>query len=101
MYHAHHDVLLVLHARAKVDPGGAGQAIARSEGERANGMAWLAGRLHEQGFLRPELDPAAAAHVIWLLASFDAYDLLATGRGLAPAEIVDILAGVAQRALLA
>jgi AcrR family transcriptional regulator len=101
MYDAHRDVLRVLHAMAKVDPSGAGQAIARSEGERANGMAWLAGRLHEQGLLSSEIDPAAAANVIWLLTSFDAYDLLATSRGLAPEDIVVILVRVAERAVLA
>jgi len=99
MYAAHHDVLRVLHATAKLDPE-AGQAIDRAERERARGMARLAKRLHEQRHLRPGVTPDRAAHVIWLLASFDAYDLLATGRGLHSEEIVGVLTHTAQHALL-
>jgi AcrR family transcriptional regulator len=101
LYAAHHDVLRVLHAMAKLDPAGAGQGIARAERDRADGMAWLADRLHEQEVLRPALTPDRAAHMIWLFASFDAYDLLASGRGLRPKEIVDILTRAAEGALLA
>jgi AcrR family transcriptional regulator len=101
MYAAHHDVLRVLNAMAKLDPDGVGQALARAERERAAGMAKLARRLAEQDLLRPGLSPDRAAHVIWVLASFDAYDLLATGRGLAPQEIVEVLADTAEHALLA
>jgi AcrR family transcriptional regulator len=100
MYAAHHDVLRVLHSIAKLDPGGAGRAIADAERRRAEGMADLARRLHEQKLLRAGLTPERAAHVIWLLSSFDAYDLLATGRQLPPDEIVDILADTAERTLL-
>ena len=32
-----------------------------------------------------------AAHVLWLLTSFDAFDLLYTGRGLSLDEVVEIL----------
>ena len=49
MYAAHHDVFRVLNAMAKLDPGGVGQALARSEAKRADGMGWLAGRLADQG----------------------------------------------------
>jgi AcrR family transcriptional regulator len=100
MYAAHHDVFRVLHAMAKLDPDGVGRALARSERRRAASMTWLAERLAEQGVLRPGVTPELAAHVIWLLASFDAYDSLATGRGLSPTATVDILAGTAERALL-
>jgi AcrR family transcriptional regulator len=101
LYAAHHEVLRVLHAMTKLDPAGAGQGIARAEGDRADGMAWLANRLHEQKVLRPALTPDRAAHMIWLFASFDAYDLLASGRGLLPREIVDILTRAAEGAILA
>ena len=100
MYAAHHDVLRILNAMAKLDPAGVGQALARSERERTGGMAKLARRLAEQGALRPEATAEHAAHVIWVLASFEAYDLLATGRGLASDEIVDILVATAECALL-
>jgi AcrR family transcriptional regulator len=101
MYAAHHDVFRVLSSMAKLDPDGVGQALARSEAHRAASMAWLAGRLADQGLLRPDVTPDHAAHVIWLLASFDAYDSLATGRGLSPQAVADILVDTAEHTLLA
>jgi AcrR family transcriptional regulator len=101
MYAAHHDVFRVLNAMAKLDPGGVGQALARSEAKRADGMSWLAGRLADQGALRPGITQERAADVIWLLASFDAYDSLASGRGLSPRAAADVLVETAAQALLA
>ncbi len=63
-------------------------------------MGWLANRLHEQHHLRPGVTPGDAAHVIWLLASFDAYDQLAAGRGLNPEDVVHTLTRTAEHALL-
>ena len=100
-YAAHHDVLRVLGSMAKLDPKGVGQAIARREEERSRGVARVARRLHEQGYLRPDLTVARARAVIWLLAGFDAYDALATGQGLAPGRIAEILVDTAENALLA
>jgi hypothetical protein len=99
MYAAHHEVFRVLHSMARLDPDGVGQALARSERRRAASMDWLAGRLGAEGVLRPGLPRARAAHVIWLLASFDAYDLLATGRDLTPQAAADILIDTAEHAL--
>jgi AcrR family transcriptional regulator len=101
MYAAHHDVFRVLNSMAKLDPDGVGQALARSEAHRSASMAWLAGRLADQGLLRPDVTPDHAAHLIWLLASFDAYDSLASGRGLSPQAVGDILVDTAEHALLA
>ena len=101
MYAAHQDVLRVLYSTAKLDPEGAGRAIARGEAKRFDSMGWLAGRLHEEGHLRGDVTPADAAHTIWLLASFDAYDLLAAGRSLEPEAVARILRETAERALLA
>ncbi len=100
MFVAHHDVLRVLYATAKLDPDGAGRAIARAERKRFASMGWLANRLGEEGHLRPDVTPEHAAHVIWLLASFDAYGL-ASGRGLDPEGIVAMLTRTAEHALLA
>jgi AcrR family transcriptional regulator len=100
MYAAHQDVLRVLYAAGKLDPAGAGRAIARSERRRYQSMGWLAERLHAQNYLRADVTTERAAHVIWLLASFDAYDLLAAGRGLEPEEIRRILTETADGALL-
>ena len=101
MYAAHHEVFRVLGSMAKLDPDGVGQALARSEARRSASMDWLAGRLAEQRLLRRGVTPELAAHVIWLLASFDAYDALATGRGLSPEETADVLVDTADHALLA
>ncbi len=100
MYAAHQDVFRVMYATGKLDPAGAGRAIARSERRRFESMGWLANRLHEQKQLRPDVTPDHAAHVIWLLASFDAYDLLASGRQLDPEEVIHILTHTAEHALL-
>jgi AcrR family transcriptional regulator len=100
MYAAHHDVLRILGSMAKLDPEGVGPAIARAENERSRGVARQAARLHEQERLRPGLTVERATAVIWLLAGFDAYDALASGQGLPPQEIADILVDTAESALL-
>ncbi len=100
-YAAQHEVLRVLNAMRTLDPTGAGEAVARVEAQRSQGMARLARRLGEQGLLRPGLTPERAAHVIWLFAGFDAFDTLATGRGLSPDEVTAILVEGAEHALLA
>ena len=41
-----------------------------------------------------------AADVLWTLTSFDAFDLLYTGRSLSPAAVADRLIATAERALL-
>ena len=38
--------------------------------------------------------------MLWLLTSFDAFDLLYTGRGLSLDEVVEILTETAERSLL-
>lgn len=98
---ANHDALRVLNAMRTLDPTGAGEAVARVEAQRSSGMARLARRLGEQGLLRPGLTPEQAAHVLWLFAGFDAFDTLATGRGLDPDEVTAILIEIAEHALLA
>ena len=44
---------------------------------------------------------ADATDLIWLLGSFDAFDVLYTGRGLSVDEIVELLTATAERALYA
>jgi AcrR family transcriptional regulator len=101
MYAAHHEVLRTLGSMAKLDPEGVGQAIARGENERSAGVARVAARLQDQGELRPGVTVDRATAALWLLAGFDAYDALATGQGLSPEQITDLLIDTAESALLA
>ncbi len=98
---ANHEALRVLNAMRTLDPTGAGEAGARVEAQRSSGMARLARRLGEQRLLRPGLTPERAAHVLWLFAGFDAFDALATGRGLDPDEVTRLLVEAAEHAVLA
>lgn len=100
LYAAHRDVLRVLYSMAKLDPDGGGRALAASERDRAAAIAGLGRRLERQGVLRPGVTAERAEQVIWILASFDAYDLLTTGRELSPEAAAEILIGAAENALL-
>jgi len=62
-------------------------------------MADLAQRLADQNALRPGVTAAAAADLLWVLTSFDTFDLLFTGRGLSADEAADVLIEPAERAL--
>ena len=62
-------------------------------------MEHLARRLDEGGLLRPDVSVEAAVDILWVLCSFDSFDALFTGRGLAVDEVVDRLATSAERAL--
>ena len=100
-YAAHHDVLRVLASMAKLDPEGVGRAIVRVEQQRSRGVARLARRLQRQGHLRPGLTLPRATAMIWLLASFETYDTLASGQSLPPNKVAEILVDTAESALLA
>lgn len=93
------DVFRALHSMEKLDPNAAGGAIARIETQRAQGMSWLAGELKKAGELRKGVTAERAAHVLWIAASFDAFDLLHSGRGLEAPEIAEILVDGAERAI--
>ena len=67
--------------------------------ERARGMTRVAMRLHEQGILRPDTTVEDAAHVLWVLTSFDAFDLLYSDRGLPEDDAARLLAATAERAV--
>jgi AcrR family transcriptional regulator len=99
VFAAHRDVFRALFSMAELDADAAGAAIARIEENRAGGMAHLAKRLAEQEVLRPDVDPEEAAHVLWLLAGFESFDALYTGRGLAVDDVARVLITTAERTL--
>ena len=99
MFAAHRDVFRALVSMAQLDPDAVGGTIQRADRNRAAGMASLAGRLEEQHELQPGVSAEAAANLLWILTSFDAYDLLATGRGLSADAAADLLIETAERTL--
>jgi AcrR family transcriptional regulator len=99
MFAAHRDVFRVLYSMAQLDANAVGGAVQGLDAGRSDGMARLAGRLAAQDLLRPGMTVDDAAHVLWLLTSFDAFDVLFTGRGLSLDEVVDLLTAMAERSL--
>jgi AcrR family transcriptional regulator len=99
MYAAERDVIRALVSMAQLDPGAFSGAIKRLEERRAHGMTELARRLADQKQLRRGLDPRAAADALWLLTSFDAFDLLHTGRRLATRRVADALTEIVEQAV--
>lgn len=53
-------------------------------------------RLVEAGLIRDGPSAEHAVNVLWVVTSFDAYDLLTRGRGLPHAEVADALASLAE-----
>lgn len=99
MYAVDRDIYRVLYSMAQLDRPSVGGAVDKMENERRGGMAHLARRLHQDGVLRDDISVERAEEVLWLLCSFDAFDLLFTGRGLSVDEAVDVLATTAESAL--
>jgi AcrR family transcriptional regulator len=92
-------VYRVLFSMARLDPDSVGGAVAAKERDRSGGMTHLARRLDEQGALRPGLSVEHAADILWVLCSFEAFDLLRTGRGMDVDEAAARLADAAEQAL--
>jgi hypothetical protein len=99
VYAAERDVARALYSMGLLDPDAMAGAAQRLENSRAGGMEYLARRLADQGALRPGVTEAEATDILWVIASFDSFDLLYTGRGLAPTEVADHLIAMAERSL--
>ncbi len=93
------DVAAALYAMSALDPDSVGGAIVRQEERRWGGMQHLARRLDEQGELRDDMTVDEAADVLWMLASFGAFDALDTGRGLSTDDVARVLVATAERTL--
>jgi AcrR family transcriptional regulator len=100
IFAAHRDVARALYSMAQLDAEAVGGAIQRIEKNRAGGMAYLAQRLDEQDRLRPDVSAGEAADLLWILTSFDGFDLLYTGRGLSVDDTTRLLVATAERSLL-
>jgi AcrR family transcriptional regulator len=98
---AHREVTRALVSMAALDPDAVGGAMQRSDQRRAKGMLRLARRLAKHGLLREGITAKQAADRLWVMTSFDAFDLLYSGRGLSADEVARLLVDVAERTLLA
>jgi AcrR family transcriptional regulator len=99
VYAVYRDVHRVLFSTAALDPEATAGAMQRADAGRAGGMEYLAQRLAEQDLLRPDMTVDDAAHILYLLSSFDAFDQLYTGRGLPVDEVARLLVATAERAV--
>ena len=100
MYAGYRDVRRALFSMAQLDEEAVGGSVRRIEEERAGGIARLARRLEEQGWLRPDVYAAEAEHILWVVTSFESFDLLYSDRGLSTNAVSDVLIAMAERALL-
>jgi hypothetical protein len=100
MFAADRDLYRVLFSMAQPASDSVGGAVADVEHERAGGLAHLARRLAEDGVLREDVTVDEALDVLWVLASFESFDLLFTGRGLPLDRAVELLVTTAERTLL-
>jgi AcrR family transcriptional regulator len=101
MLAANRDIYRALRSMAQLDERAVGGVVRRMDEERAAGMKRLARRLAEQGVLRDGLSVKNAEHILWMLTSFESFDLLFTGRGLSTDRTVEILTDTAERTLYA
>jgi AcrR family transcriptional regulator len=99
MYSAHRDVLRALYSMAQIDPDIIGPAVAPLEQGRATGARYRAQRLAEAELLRPDVTIDKAADLLWVLTSFDTFDLLRTGRHHTLDTIATQLTTIAERTL--
>jgi AcrR family transcriptional regulator len=99
MYAADRDIYRVLFSMAQLDPDSVGGAVRKMDQERRGGMAHLARRLDAAGLLRPDVSVADATNVLWMLCSFENFDLLHTGRRLSVNATTELLVTTAERAL--
>jgi AcrR family transcriptional regulator len=94
------DIWRALRSMAQLDQEAVGGSVQRWEEERAAGMRRIAHRLHEQNHLRPGVTAEEANDVLWVITSFESFDLLYTGRGLALEGVIERLTQMAERALM-
>jgi hypothetical protein len=100
MFVVDRDVRRALVSMSALDPATVGGTIAREDENRRGGTAYLADRLHEQGLLRADVTRDEAAHLLWVLSSFDTFDSLYVGYALDVDATAGLLIRTAERALL-
>jgi len=101
MFAADREIVRALYSMAQLDEQAVGGATRRWEAERAAGMRRLARRLREEGELRAGVTAEEAERILWVLTSFESFDLLFTGLGLGPGAAAELLTATAERAVCA
>lgn len=99
LYAAHREVLRSLFSMAMLDAEAIGDAVSNLEDQRSTGMNDLARRLGAEGVLRPDVDVEVATDILWVLTSFDSFDLLFTGRRLSAADAAATITSMAVRTI--
>jgi len=100
MYAADPDAFRALFSMSTLGQDPTGGTIRRWERTRMVGVTRLAGQLADQGALRPGVTLRAATDLLWVLTSFEAFDLLYAGRDLDHEAAAAALFAAAERSLL-
>jgi AcrR family transcriptional regulator len=99
LYAAMPELARALFTLAAIDPDAVGAITALEDG-RVPGMRSLAGRLADQGYLRPGVTTREAADVLTVATSFQAFDQLFGVLGLSPDQVTERLRAIVERTLL-
>ena len=99
MFGQDHELERRVRALAQLDPE-VMAGVELGDQHRAEGMRYQAGRLAEQGRLRPGVTAKDAAMLLFLLTDFDTYDALRTTWALDSEQIGEFMVEVARRQLL-
>jgi AcrR family transcriptional regulator len=98
MYARLPDLARAMFTLAAIDPDGVA-AVAAIEDGRRPGMRALATALATQGYLRDDITVDEAVDILTVITSFQAFDELFTGSGLAPDLVADRLIAMAERSV--
>jgi AcrR family transcriptional regulator len=77
------------------------RVLAPHDAGRLRLLKRMVDRLSQAGALRPDCAPQLAMDILWLLTSFDTYDLLSHGRDLSQKGVADRLTALAEAAIVA
>lgn len=99
MFAADRDVWASLWAMSRADPQSLGATCGVHEGFRRKGLHDLVAHLDACGALRDDVSAEEASNVLWALASFEAFDLLYTDKGVPVDEAITQLVTAAERAV--
>lgn len=100
MYAADRDIFRVLFSMRQLDPASIGGRAQLNEANRSEAMVWLAGLLHDAAYLRPDVTVQDAAHMLFVLTSFETFDSLFTDRGMTVEQTTTLIIAMAERAVL-